>query len=123
MQCLLGIGQRGLAMRTACRSGDHRLVGITGQRSTATLAAQTAAARATHFARRGVIGLLPLRWRQAGIVRRLRWLPELGFQLGEPLFGCGKALPEHQDQRVLLGIAQLAEVGQRGHPKLESSRP
>jgi hypothetical protein len=33
------------------------------------------------------------------------------------------ALPQRQDQRVFLGVAQSGEVWERGHPKLESSRP
>jgi hypothetical protein len=32
-------------------------------------------------------------------------------------------LPQRQDQRILLGVAQLAEVGQYAHAKLESSCP
>jgi hypothetical protein len=32
-------------------------------------------------------------------------------------------LKQRSDQRVLLGVAELAEVGKLGHPKLESSRP
>jgi hypothetical protein len=50
-------------------------------------------------------------------------LAELGFEFRDVLFRRLKPLPQRLDQRVLLGGAQLAEVGKLGHPKLESSRP
>ena len=55
--------------------------------------------------------------------RCLRRVAELGFEFRDVLFGRLKPLPQRLDQRVLLGVAQLAEVGKLGHPKLESSRP
>jgi hypothetical protein len=41
----------------------------------------------------------------------------------DPTLGRVKSLPQRQDQRILLGVAQLAEVRQYGHAKLESSCP
>jgi hypothetical protein len=54
--------------------------------------------------------------------RGLRWLAELCLKFRNPSLGCLKPLEQRSDQRVLLGVAQLAEVGRMGHPKLESSR-
>jgi hypothetical protein len=45
------------------------------------------------------------------------------LQFGDPAACRVKPLPQRQDQRILLGVAQLAEVGHYGHAKLESSRP
>jgi hypothetical protein len=123
VQHLVCFAQRRLAVHAGHDFGDHRLIGIAGQRATAALAAQTALAWAVSPGFLRLVGLLALRWRQARIVRRLRWLAEPGFKCRNPPLGRLKPLKQRQDQRVLLGVAQVAEVGKLGHPKLESSRP
>jgi len=57
-----------------------------GQWPAAALAAETALARAFALALVGLVGLLALGWRQAGIVGGLRRDLEPGFQFGKPLF-------------------------------------
>ena len=123
VQHLVGIRQRRLAVHTARRLGSHGLIGIAGQRSTAALATDAASAWS---AARGLfrsVGLLPFRRRQVRIVRGFRRIAQLGFELGNPTLGRLKPMPQRKDQRILLGVAQSAEVGKLGHPKLESSRP
>jgi hypothetical protein len=88
-----------------------------------TLPAEAALPRAIPPRLLRLVGLLSLRRRQAGIVRRLRRLGELRLQLGDPTLCRVQPLPQRQDQRILLGVAQLAEVGQYAHAKLESSCP
>jgi hypothetical protein len=123
VQHLVRFTQRRVAMHTGDRLHNHCLIGIERQWPAATLTTQTALARPAAFGLLRLIGLLPLRWWQAGIPGCLRRLAELGFEFRDALFGCLKSLPQRLDQRVLLGVAQLAEVGNLGHPKLESSRP
>jgi hypothetical protein len=120
VQHLLGISQRSLAVHTGQRLGYHRRIGIAGKRPATTLPAQTALARAVPPRLLYLVGLLSPRRRQAGIVRRLRRLGQLRLQLGDPTLCRLKPLPQRQDQRILLGVAQLAEVGQYGHKKPES---
>jgi hypothetical protein len=80
------------------------------------LASQAAAERALPFGLLRLVGLLPLRRRHAGIVRCLRWLAEFGFEFLNSPFRHIKTLPQRSDQRILLGVAQKAEIGWRGHP-------
>jgi hypothetical protein len=123
MQHLVCLAQHRLAVHTGHALGDHRLIGIASQRATATLATQTALPWVASPGFLRLVGLLPLRWRQAGIVGRLRRLAEPGFKLRNPPLGRLKPLKQRQDQHVLLGVAQSAKVGKLGHPKLESRRP
>ena len=44
------------------------------------------------------------------------------FQFGHPRQRCLQLLEQRQDQRVLLGYGEFAEVDLGGHPDLESSR-
>jgi hypothetical protein len=107
-----------------CHSfGDCRLIGIAGQPATAALATQAALARAVAPGFLRLVGLLSLRWRQAGIAGGLRRVAELGFKFRNPPLGRLKPLKQRSDQRVLLRVAQLAEVGKLPHPKFESGRP
>ena len=77
MQHLIRIAQRGLTMRTRYRLGGHRLVGIAGQRSAAPFASHAALARPDAFGFLRLVRFLPLRRRQARIVRGLRWFVAL----------------------------------------------
>ena len=81
VQHLVGVAQRRLAVRAAHRLGDHRLVGIAGQRAPAALATQAALPRA------GCARLSPSGWASAPSTAA-GWncsassrLAELGFKL------------------------------------------
>ena len=79
------------------------------------LAAHTALARADApgFLRR--VRFLSFRRRQAGIVRRLCRFAKLCLKFRGP---CRQGLnlrPKREDQRVLLGVAQVVEVRELGH--------
>jgi len=123
VQHLIGVVERCLAMRADQRLGGHRLIRIACQGPAAALATETALAGSLAFAPVRLVGLLALGRRQAGVVRRLGRAVEPGLQFGKALLRCMHALPQRQDQRVFLGVAQSGEVWERGHPKLESSRP
>jgi hypothetical protein len=45
----------------------------------------------------------------------LRRFAEPRFKFGNPPLGRLKALPQRPDQGVLLGVAQVVEVGKLGH--------
>ena len=111
VQHLIGIGQRSSAMHTAQRLGHDCRIGVAGQRPAATLPTQATLAWAVALRLLRSVGLLSLRWRQARIVRCLRRLGELRLQLGDTTLCRLKPLPQRQDQRILLGVAQLTEVG------------
>jgi hypothetical protein len=111
VQYLISIGQRGLTMETGNRLGGHGFIGIAGQRTATTFATQAAFARSDAFGFLRLVQLLPLRRRQAGIVRCLRWFAEPGFQIGNSPLSPLKAFPQRPDQGILLGVAQLAEIG------------
>ena len=115
MQHLIRIAQRGLAMRAGYRLGGYRLVGIAGQRTATTFAAQAALAWSNTLACLGLVRLLTLRWRQAGIVRCLRRFTEPCFKFGNPPLGCLKALPQRPNKGILLCVAQVVEVGKLRH--------
>jgi len=123
VQHLLGIGQCSLAVHAGQRLCYDRRIGVAGQRPATTLPAEATLPRAIPPRLLRLVGLLSLRRRQAGIVRRLRRRGELRLQLGDPTLCRVKPLQQRQDQRILLGVAQLAQVGQYGHAKLESSCP
>jgi len=123
MQHVVAIGKRRLAVHAAGRFGDDRLVRGAAQGPAAALAPEAALARAFTRLLVPAIGLLPLRGRQAGIVRRLGWLAQLRPQRGNLALHGFQPIEQRQDQRVLLGFGQATEVGAREHGKLESSRP
>jgi hypothetical protein len=123
VQPLVRFAQRHLAMRTGHDFGDRRLIGVAGQRVTATPAAQAALARAVSPGCLRLVGLRSLRRTQTGIVGGSRRFAEAGFKFRNPPLGRLKPLEQRSDQRVLLGVAQLAEVEKMRHPKLESGRP
>ena len=78
-------------------------------------ATQAARARSNTLGLLRLVRFLPLRWRQAGIVRGLRGSPSLASSAATRR----QALhlrPQRPDQHVLLGVAQAAEVGKLGHP-------
>ena len=69
---------------------------------------------------------LALRGRGRRIARGLRRLAQrrdLGFQHRDPLLRRRKLGHQRQDQRVLVGMAQLAEVGRWGHPAFRIESP
>ena len=110
----------GLAVGAAHRTRDHCLVGVLRQQSSAALPPQTALARAFTFGLVGAVGLLSVRGRHRKVVRRLRWLTELGLEFVYPSRQRLDLRPERTDQRILLVVRQAGEVGRLGHPKLES---
>src|SRR5271165_6501019 len=79
------------------------------------LATQAALARSDTLGFVRLVRLLPLRRRQTGIVRGFRRLAELCFEIGNQPLGRPEALPQDTDQGVLLGVAQVVEVGKLGH--------
>jgi hypothetical protein len=112
------------AMRAGCQSGLDDAVRVRLQRpghTGATLARRLAALRP--------IGLLALRRRQRGILRRLRrrlQRRQPRCQFGNPrLCRCQLANQRQQraDQRTLLGDRQRAEVELGRHPDRASNRP
>jgi len=115
VQHLVGICQRGLAVRTGWRLRGHRLVGIAGQRAATALATQAAFARSDALGFLRVVRLLTLRRRQAGIVRGLRRFVELSFEPRDPRRPALNLRPQLPDQGVFLGVAQVVEVGKLGH--------
>ena len=115
VQHVIGVCQHGLALGAGYRLGSDRLVRIAGQRATASFAAKAARARPNTLGFLWLVRFLPLRWRQAGIIRGLPRLAEPCFKRRNP---CRQALhlrPERPDQRVLFRVAQVVEVGKLGH--------
>src|SRR5580692_8996184 len=62
-----------------------------------------------------LVRFLTLRRRQTGIVRGFPRLGESRFKLGNAPLGRLKALPESADQDIFLSVAQVVEIGKRGH--------
>src|SRR3954453_18515711 len=120
---LVALVQRALKVPATYRTGAHGRVGIRHQCPTAARAAQTALARAFTLELVLPIRLLAVRGRQAGVVRRLGRLTELCLQLRHPRYQRLDLRPKRSDQRVLLVMRQETEVGELGHPKLESCPP
>ena len=116
MQHLVGIRQRGLAMRTGSCFRRDCLVGFADQWAAAALAAQAALARSDTLRFLRLVRLLPLRWRQAGIVRGLRRVAELCLEFRDPRHQRLNLRPKREDQGVLFSVAQIAEVRRLGHP-------
>jgi hypothetical protein len=121
---LLRHGEGGGAMRAGVERGIDDAVRVRVQRPP-----DAGAARARRLGAGRPLGLLPLRRRQRGIVRRL----VRPLELGQPRLKVGDArqrrlqLPDQRQQRqdegILLHDGQLAEVDFRRHTELESSRP
>jgi hypothetical protein len=105
------------------RLRGYRFIGKQRQRAATPFATQAALARSDTLGFVRLVRLLPLRWRQTGIVWGFRRFAELCFEIGNPPLGRLKALPKGTDQGVLLGVAQVVEVGGSGTPRLESTRP
>jgi hypothetical protein len=100
---------------------NHRLVRMADQRSATASAAQAALAWSDAFGFLRLIGLLTLRRRQAGIVRRLARFGKPRFKFGNAPFGRFKALPQRPDQGVFLGVAQVVEVGKLRHTPIATN--
>lgn len=115
VQHLIGLCQRSPAMRAGGRLRSDRFVGKQRQRTTAAPATQAALARSSMLGFLRVVRFLTLRRRQTRIVRGLPRLGELRFKLGNAPLGRLKALPESADQGILLSVAQMVEIGKRGH--------
>jgi hypothetical protein len=122
VQHLIGICQRGLAMRAGGRFRGHRFVRMTGQRTATPFATQATCAWSDTHGLLRLVRLVTLQacpcegggW-QAGIVRCLRRFVELGFERRHPSRQALHLRPQRPDQSVLLGVAQVAEVGKPGH--------
>jgi hypothetical protein len=112
----MGVRQTGLAMRAGRDLRGYPLVGVADQRTAAAFANQTAFARSGAFGLLRPVRLLACRRRQAGIVRRPAGLGGSRFKLGNTPLGRLEALEQRPDQDVLLGVAQVVEVGKLGHP-------
>jgi len=115
VQHLIGIRQRGLAMGTGCCFCRDCLVGFASQRATAALAAQAALARSDTPRLFRLVRLLPLRWRQAGIVGSLRRIAESRFKSLNPRRQGPHLRPKREDQGVLFSVAQVVEVRKLAH--------
>src|SRR6202044_287295 len=111
-----------LTLRTRGQNGVEHTIRVRVQRPS-----EPGAALARRLVARGTSGLLPLRRRQRGIVRRLGGT----FQPGKPLLKFTDAresrfqLPgQRQDELILLRVAQCFEVAALYlyHTELESSR-
>jgi hypothetical protein len=85
------------------------------QRAATTFAAQAALARSNALGFLQLVRLLTLRRWQAGIVRGFARLDKPRLKLSDTPLGCLKALPQRPDQRVLLAVAQVVELGKLGH--------
>ncbi len=121
---LLAGGEGGGAMRAGVERGIDDAIRVRLQR-----AGDTGTALARRPVARGTIALLALRGRQRGIVRRLGRT----LKFTQPLLKVSNPrqrrlkLPDQrqqrQDERILLRVAQRAEVDFRRHSQVESSRP
>ncbi len=111
VQHLIDLCQRSPAMRAGGRLRGDRFVGKQRQRTTPATATQAALARSGTLGFLRLVRLLTLRRRQTGIVRGFPRLGEPRFKLGNAPLGCLKALPQRADQGILLGVAQVVEVG------------
>jgi hypothetical protein len=126
-QSLVSLVQGRLAMRAPGWASGDSLVRCLGQQAATALAAKTALTGTAPGRFIPAVRLLALRWRQAGVVGRLRRQAEPGFQLPDPgrQHGdlCRQRLhlgPERLDQRILLVMRERRQLGKPVHPKLES---
>src|SRR3954463_9772458 len=85
----------------------------------AAVATKAALARSGAFGLLRPVRLLTLRRRQAGIVRGLAGFGKPRLEFGNASFGRLKTLPQRPDQGVLLGVAQVVEVGKLRHFSLK----
>ena len=114
----------GGAIRAGVERGIDAAVRVRLQR-----AAEAGTALARRLVAGGTIGLLPLRWRQRRIVRRLGRTLEFGQPLlkvsntGQGRFQPPDQRQQRQDQGILLRDGQLAEVDLGRHTELELSSP
>jgi hypothetical protein len=99
------------AVRNAQLSAPCFRIGVACKPPAANLPTQATLAWAVALRLRRSVGLLSLRWWQARIIWCLPRLGEPRLQLGDTTFCRLKPLPQRQDQRILLGVAQLTEVG------------
>ena len=123
---MVGVGEGRLAVMAAHRLDDDPLVRFGGERPPAALAAQAALARALPLSLLRPVQLLPLRRRQAGVVRGLARPGQVinaRSQLGNQLVSLVQTRHQRQDQRVLLGVGKSAQLKVGAHPDLEPSRP
>ena len=128
MQDLVGRAQPGAAVRAHAGRGDDGLVGLGAQRPAAALAAHAAGPRPGALALAWPVGLAIGRRRLAGIVRGLRRLAQLRLELRDPsllsldqthqLLNPFGQRPQGQDQAILLGFTELAQVRRRIHASL-----
>src|SRR4051812_3805678 len=109
VQPLVGLAQRRPAAGARRRLGDDALVGLLGEGSAAALAAEAAWARPRLPGPLRPVRLVALGRRQAGVARRLRRRVQPRLPLRHPR-------PQRQDQGVLLGLGEPAQVGRRRHP-------
>ena len=103
-------------MRAGGGFRGHRLVGMADQRTAAAFSAKAALARSDTLGLLRLVRLLTLRRGKAGIVRGFAGFCGPRFKLGNAPLGRLKALPQRPDQGVFLGVAQVVEVGELGHP-------
>jgi hypothetical protein len=115
MQHVIGVCQNGRALCAGHWFGGDRLVRIAGQGATASFAAKAARTRSNTLGFLWLVRFLPLRWRQAGIIRRLPGFAEPCFKRRNPGRQALHLRPKRLDQRVLFGVAQVVEVGKLGH--------
>ncbi len=84
MQHLIGLCQRGLAMRTSAHLRGHRFVDSAGQRAATAFATEAALAWSDTLGFLRLVRPLTLRRRQAGIVRGFTRLREPRLNIGKP---------------------------------------
>ncbi len=121
-QPLVAVAQGGLAVGAADRARDHGLVGAGTSARPPPLRPRLPLRGPSRLGLSEWIGLLALRGRYRGIVRRLRRLAQLGFQFRHSRRQRPHLRPERANQRVLLVVRQMVEVGEFDHTKLESGR-
>ena len=122
-QHLVGFAEHRLAMRAPNRPCRDHFVRVRGQCPSAARATEAALARTTALGLLRLVRLVPFQGRHAGIVRRLRWHAKLRFKLRHARRQQLNLRPQRQDQGILLVIRKATEVGELGHPKLESWPP
>jgi hypothetical protein len=133
LQDMVGCAQPGAAVRAHAGLGDKGLVGLGTQRPAAAFAPHAARPWPGALALGRPVGLAIRRWRLAGIVRILRRLAQLRLerrdarlqnrdQTHQVLNTPGQG-PQVQDQAILLGFAQCAQVRWRDHVHINRRNP
>jgi hypothetical protein len=100
--------------------GDDKLVRFRRERATAAVASDAALPRAAPLLPLRAVRFRPFGGRQVGVVRCLRRLPQPRLQFRDARGQRLDLSPERQDQRVLLSLTQLVQIGRRNHPIVES---